>query len=115
MELNLELLINQNLSYMLEAYIKGDSETFELAFGCIKDLVNSKEFNKAIDAFEKDFENKVKTHDENAVKDALKPGNIKTLDDLILIATTGIETRKAHFNKFIEDVKTYTVLYCKTV
>jgi hypothetical protein len=100
---------------MLEAFVKTDSPTFEAAFGNLKDIFNDSKFNKTVDDYQKDLENEVKELGENAVKEVLTPDRVKNFDDLTLITTTAIEARKVAFNKFMENIKTYTVLYCKTL
>jgi hypothetical protein len=100
---------------MLEAFVKTDSPTFEAAFGNLKDIFNDSKFKKAVDNYQKEFEDEVKQYGEDAVKEVLTPDKMKNFDDLTLITTTAIEKRKAAFNKFMENIKTYTVLYCKTL
>lgn len=115
MELNLDLLINQNLSYMLEAFVKTDSATFEAAFSNLKDIFNDSKFNKAVEGYQKEFEKDLTEIGEMAVKTVLTPDKVKNFEDLTIITTEAVELRKAAFNKFMENIKTYTVLYCKTL
>lgn len=115
MEINIEALSNQNLSYYLDADAKDDDRNMKKFIETFKSMYNDERFTKDIEDYDKNIEQDVELIKKTAVNKVKTDSNVKTAEDIMDVLNIAQEDIIKAYNDYRNDLKTYIMLYIHKV
>lgn len=115
MSYDMSVHIPTQMEFLLNALVKGDERVIDITIGNIKNILNDDNFTKDLDDYKTKFDKTLAGIEKNALERVKNGSDIKTLDDIVYLLNQVETQRITAYNDFINNVKTFIILYMKMI